>query len=54
MRKSIYFGLLLLVAACGTNKPTDNVDLGSSEDKGAEAASAAMNTWTVLRTIHGD
>jgi 6,7-dimethyl-8-ribityllumazine synthase len=27
---------------------------GSSEDKGAEAASAAMNTWTVLRTIHGD
>jgi 6,7-dimethyl-8-ribityllumazine synthase len=27
---------------------------GSTEDKGAEAASAAMNTWTVLRTIHGD
>ena len=27
---------------------------GSSEDKGAEAASAAMNTWTVLRAIHGD
>lgn len=27
---------------------------GSSEDKGAEAASAAMNTWTVLRTIHGE
>jgi 6,7-dimethyl-8-ribityllumazine synthase len=27
---------------------------GSSEDKGAEAASAAMNTWTVLRTIHSD
>lgn len=27
---------------------------GSSEDKGAEAASAAMNTWTVLRRIHGE
>jgi 6,7-dimethyl-8-ribityllumazine synthase len=27
---------------------------GSSEDKGAEAASAAMNTWTVLRAIHGE
>ena len=27
---------------------------GSVEDKGAEAASAAMNTWTVLRAIHGD
>lgn len=27
---------------------------GSFEDKGAEAASAAMNTWTVLRAIHGD
>ena len=32
MRKSVYVAILLFVAACGTNKPKENGDLGSSED----------------------
>ncbi len=52
MRNSIYIAILVLVAACGTNKPTDNGDLGSTNDNGLEIDSLLIDEIEQQRPVY--